>query len=380
MNYLRTNGSLSHGWRIVVVAASVYYLRAREDSTGRTTFGVRHMCPPPSVPTTDQAVDDPESGAVSEAEPDPPIAHSPIPTAISPSAGISQPSLHPGDLVEINQADVNCRAWMSTAAPVRSKLKKGARALVMGEPIRFDKHTWYKVQPVGTAITGFVSDRYLTLIERAAETIQTCEPSTQATPDEPGPYRAGDLLTTTANIFLRAGPGKTEDVISGLGPSARGTVLGEPVTIDSMAWVPVRFPAGSGWIAARLTRRFRQEGKWIEADLTTQALHAWVETACIASSPISSGKPGFSTPPGTYAISRKIPIQRLRGDVRDETWDIPGVPWIMIFREGGFYIHSVYWHEDFGTPASHGCVTLPVDFAEWLYDWTPLGTQIWIHE
>jgi lipoprotein-anchoring transpeptidase ErfK/SrfK len=42
--------------------------------------------------------------------------------------------------------------------------------------------------------------------------------------------------------------------------------------------------------------------------------------------------------------------------------------------------HGAYWHDDFGKPRSHGCVNLPLQFAEWLYEWAPLGTRVWIHD
>ena len=50
------------------------------------------------------------------------------------------------------------------------------------------------------------------------------------------------------------------------------------------------------------------------------------------------------------------------------------------FTDNGVAFHGAYWHNDFGTPRSHGCVNLPVSFAKWLYDWTPLGTRVWVHE
>jgi lipoprotein-anchoring transpeptidase ErfK/SrfK len=28
---------------------------------------------------------------------------------------------------------------------------------------------------------------------------------------------------------------------------------------------------------------------------------------------------------------------------------------------------------------SHGCVNLPTDNAQWLYDWAPLGTTVVVH-
>jgi len=52
----------------------------------------------------------------------------------------------------------------------------------------------------------------------------------------------------------------------------------------------------------------------------------------------------------------------------------------MAFTYVGHYIHGAYWHNNFGTArTSHGCVNLPVDFAWWLFDWTPLWTEVRIH-
>jgi hypothetical protein len=33
-------------------------------------------------------------------------------------------------------------------------------------------------------------------------------------------------------------------------------------------------------------------------------------------------------------------------------------------------LHGAYWHNNFGTPMSHGCVNLRNEDAKWLYDWT----------
>jgi hypothetical protein len=39
-------------------------------------------------------------------------------------------------------------------------------------------------------------------------------------------------------------------------------------------------------------------------------------------------------------------------------------------KERGFAIHGTWWHADFGKPASHGCINLPVDDARELFFWT----------
>jgi lipoprotein-anchoring transpeptidase ErfK/SrfK len=50
-------------------------------------------------------------------------------------------------------------------------------------------------------------------------------------------------------------------------------------------------------------------------------------------------------------------------------FDLPGVPWCTYITENGVALHGTYWHNDFGTPKSHGCVnTLPED-AKWIFRW-----------
>ena len=42
----------------------------------------------------------------------------------------------------------------------------------------------------------------------------------------------------------------------------------------------------------------------------------------------------------------------------------------------GYAIHGAFWHQNFGTPVSHGCVNLTVKDARQLYEWTTLGTLV----
>ncbi|MCC6675460.1 MAG: L,D-transpeptidase family protein [Thermomicrobiales bacterium] len=119
--------------------------------------------------------------------------------------------------------------------------------------------------------------------------------------------------------------------------------------------------------------------KWIEVNLSTQTMYVYRGSTIVSSSLVSTGKPGFDTPTGTFRIYAKYPLVRMTACVKGECYDTPNVPWDMLFREGGFYIHGVYWHKDFGRVRSHGCVNLPTPYAEWLYGWTPLGTRVWIH-
>jgi uncharacterized protein YraI len=284
-----------------------------------------------------------------------------------------------GDLVRVNRSALNCRAWMSTAAPIATVLRKGEQAVLLSDPCQIEKQDWVKVRLVADGSNGYVAARYVDVVESGFDPVVAGAEIDDQPIETPTHYETGDLLTTTTRLNLRAGPGIHHPIQRKIGSNLLGIVLDEPELVDSVAWAPVRFPQGSGWIAAQHSAFLSRDSKWIEADLTTQRLTAWIDATEIASEQMSSGRPDFPTPIGNFPITAKIPTRRLRGDVRGEVWDIPGVPWIMIFRRGGFYSHAVYWHEAFGQPVSHGCLTLPVPFAEWLYEWTPPGTRLWIH-
>lgn len=118
-------------------------------------------------------------------------------------------------------------------------------------------------------------------------------------------------------------------------------------------------------------------GKVIEVDLSRQWLVAYEDGKAVFDAPVSTGKDGFNTPTGTYAIYTKLELQTMRGNLNGESWVVPNVPHVMYFN-GGVALHGTYWHNYFGTGIrlSHGCVNLPLDAAEWLYEWAPMGTTV----
>lgn len=53
-----------------------------------------------------------------------------------------------------------------------------------------------------------------------------------------------------------------------------------------------------------------------------------------------------------------------------EAYELPGVPWTMFFHESGYALHGTYWHNNFGTRMSHGCINMRNEEAYWLFRWT----------
>jgi lipoprotein-anchoring transpeptidase ErfK/SrfK len=121
--------------------------------------------------------------------------------------------------------------------------------------------------------------------------------------------------------------------------------------------------------------------KWIEVNLSEQRLTAWNGDAPLLTTLVRSGKPGWQTPTGTFRVLRKVLQDDMTlGDPSDDYYYYtPNVPWVMYFLDGGFAIHGAVMDSMWGTPTSHGCVNVPVDIAQYLYGWAPVGTLIWIH-
>lgn len=118
----------------------------------------------------------------------------------------------------------------------------------------------------------------------------------------------------------------------------------------------------------------------IDVDLSRQWLTAYEDSLPVYRAPITTGKAGFETPAGTFAIYNKLVTQTMEGTARGETWSVPNVPWVM-YVHGGVALHGTYWHNLFGSGAriSHGCINLRIEDAQWLYEWADVGTTVRIH-
>jgi lipoprotein-anchoring transpeptidase ErfK/SrfK len=118
----------------------------------------------------------------------------------------------------------------------------------------------------------------------------------------------------------------------------------------------------------------------------------------VGESTVSTGKPGFSTPPGSYQVVSKSEdhVSTVFGDYIDDYGNIvrsnidrrkdrcpPGahfdgarMPYAMFFRSG------YAMHQGYVPPyaASHGCIRLPDGMAERFYDAAPVGTPVVVKE
>jgi len=113
---------------------------------------------------------------------------------------------------------------------------------------------------------------------------------------------------------------------------------------------------------------------WIEVDLSMQMLYAYRGSQIINSFYISSGTSDHPTVTGSYKIYSKHPTYTMIGP----GYHLPDVPYSMFFYKG-YSIHGTYWHSNFGTPMSHGCINMYTPDAAWLYKNTTIGTYVFVH-
>lgn len=106
--------------------------------------------------------------------------------------------------------------------------------------------------------------------------------------------------------------------------------------------------------------------EWIDVNLTTQELVAYEGDNAVYSAIVSTGTAKHPTVTGRYRIQRKYRYDDMS---YPGEYHLPDVPYVMYFY-GGYALHGTYWHNNFGTPMSHGCVNLTISDAQWLFDWT----------
>lgn len=113
---------------------------------------------------------------------------------------------------------------------------------------------------------------------------------------------------------------------------------------------------------------------WIDVDLTRQKVYAYQGKNLLSSFSTSTGTWQHPTVTGQYKIYVKYRYAHMSGP----GYFLPNVPYVMYFYKG-YGIHGTYWHNNFGTPMSHGCVNLRTEDAGWVYNWASIGTIVNIH-
>jgi len=151
-----------------------------------------------------------------------------------------------------------------------------------------------------------------------------------------------------------------------------GTVLSIPSAAEAARYGPVvstnfsRFHNNNDHPGAKVG-----VGKEIVVVLSTQTAYAYQNGQLMRRALISSGLPKTPTVQGDFKVRHKVRSQRMTG----EDYDLDNVEWVMYFYQG-YALHGTWWHHNFGTPMSRGCVNMTNADAKWFYDFAPIGTPV----
>ena len=136
----------------------------------------------------------------------------------------------------------------------------------------------------------------------------------------------------------------------------------------------------------------------IVVHISEQKAYFYKGKRLVGESTVSTGKPGFSTPPGSYSVLSKSPdhVSSIFGDYVDSEGNIvvqnidrrkdrqpkgthfdgARMPFAMFFR-GGYAMHQGYVPP---FAASHGCIRLPEGMARRFYNNAPVGTPVTVKQ
>lgn len=127
--------------------------------------------------------------------------------------------------------------------------------------------------------------------------------------------------------------------------------------------------------------------RWLAVSIDKQRVTAFVGGWPIFTDLVSTGKEekGF-TPLGFYSIQYRVYNELMDGETIGLSKDDPqyyrleNVLYTQYFSDAGHAIHYAWWHDNFGSPMSFGCVNTCLSTARFLWRWARIGTPIVIHE
>ena len=158
-----------------------------------------------------------------------------------------------------------------------------------------------------------------------------------------------------------------------------------PVPVNDYGGVPYRWtlgnaPQGHKDMVATFGKVGLNPGQYVWAasiptegdtriviDRLTQMAYVYRSDKLVGAARVSTAKEGHITPLGEWKILEKRPFYR------SKKYDNAPMPWMERIDEYGIAMHG---GANPGYPASHGCIRLPMKFAEKLYGVTKVGTPV----
>ncbi len=114
---------------------------------------------------------------------------------------------------------------------------------------------------------------------------------------------------------------------------------------------------------------------WVDIDLSSQSAYAYQGDTLVRSFLVSTGTWLHPTVTGRFHVY----VMYRAADMSGPGYYLPSVPYVMYFYQD-YGLHGTYWHSNFGTPMSHGCVNFSIPDAGWLFGFIHVGTTVNVHQ
>jgi lipoprotein-anchoring transpeptidase ErfK/SrfK len=196
-------------------------------------------------------------------------------------------------------------------------------------------------------------------------------PSLVGAVEQAGPISQSAILKPSLTPTLTHTPTTTSTSTPTSTPTATPTATS--TLTPTLTQTPTERPTATATSAQVIDEELA--GRWIAIDLSEQRLYAYQGEEIVKSFLVSTGKSTTPTPVGRYAVWIKLRYDDMSGP----GYYLRNVPYTMYFYKG-YGIHGTYWHSNFGTPMSHGCVNMVTEEAGWLFNWSYVGIPVIVHE
>ncbi len=251
-------------------------------------------------------------------------------------------------------------AWSAVTSPVlASILNFAATPQVESKP--FAQVNIPKPQPMAQVTAPTVTS--IPPTEVAVETESTTEPTAEVA-----------AIPPTAEPTLEVVPLPTDTIVPPTAVLPEATSQPGAVSAEIVADTPTpefTEPTVAPYVPPQVAGN---GARWIDVDLSQQRVYAYEGDTLMNSFIVSTGTWQTPTVTGEFKIWIKVRSQAMTGP----GYYLPDVPYVMYFYKD-YGLHGTYWHNNFGTPMSHGCVNLTIPDAEWLYNFASVGTVVNVH-
>jgi lipoprotein-anchoring transpeptidase ErfK/SrfK len=186
-------------------------------------------------------------------------------------------------------------------------------------------------------------------------------------------FRFGWVLSETQSINAAGAPVRTYSRFQVVHEVPSAAQISGYIAVGADEWVPQdkvslvdpHVPGDAGENTCR----------FIYVNLAEQTLSVYDQCTLVFATLISSGANSW-TFEGRFAILFKVDYSSITPpSTSTSEYYIEGVPYFMTYA-GNFGFHGAYWHDNFGTAASHGCINLSPADAKWLYTWAGDGDRV----